>query len=157
MALLILSRILVWLVSLRLVLIIGIWIHFPFAFILKVHFSASSSITPSIPRFPGSTRFLDAKSFISKTVLEGNLHQVPSHHTFRNAVYLLIKEIDTWIMELRTYAIKLRTKILFPERQLYSWLSTVPYLTFYTDKIWPQLLYGDHGICQSRPEGTLCA
>ena len=41
----ILSRILVWLISLPLVLTIGIWIHFPFALSLKVPFSASSLIT----------------------------------------------------------------------------------------------------------------
>ena len=75
----------------------------PSSFSLKVPFSASSSITPS-------TRFLDAKFFIPETVIDGHLHQVPLHQIVINAaVDLLIKELETWMMELRISAIQFRT------------------------------------------------
>ena len=141
----ILSRIFVWLVSLPLD---------PFAFSFKVFCGASFSITPSIKLSPVSTRFLNRSS--KNRVIKGNLHQVPQHQTVRTAaVDLLIKEIDTWIMEMRTYAIKFRTSPCSRKATVLMVKHRAANLTYrstiYTDKIWPQLLYGDHAICQSRP------
>ena len=102
----IVSRILVWLVSLPLVLTLGIWIQVPFLLSLKVPLSASSSITPSITQFPGSSQFLD-KIFRPKNCV------IEARETYIKSLYAtqleLLQEINTWIMEMPTYTMRVRT------------------------------------------------
>ena len=110
----IVTRILVWLVSLPLVLTLGIWIQVPFLLSLKVPFSASSSITPSITQFQGSSQFLDKIFRPKNCVIEARETYIKSLYATQldirtPAADLLIKEINTWIMEMPTYTMRVRT------------------------------------------------
>ena len=64
--------------------------------------------------------------------------------------------IDTWIMELRTYAIIVKDQDPLSRKAAVLMVKhRAAYLTYYSTmtRFRHNYLYGDHGICQSRPEG----
>ena len=155
----IVSRILVWLVSLPLVLTLGIWIQVPFALSLKVPFSASSSITTSITQFPGSSQFLDKIFRPKNCVIDYSPSTLHNYNSCSGPTHQGNQHLDNGDADIYDESQE-SGPVLVPERQLCSWLNTGPLTSptvvqdLATTLLWIPIY---HGICQSRPEGTLCA
>ena len=100
---------------------------------------------------------LPAGVLIRESIKEARGTFIKSLYTATNR----LQEIDTWIMELWKYAMKVRTSprsrksTEFIVKYRAANLTCRSTLTRFGHI--PQPFYGYHGICQSRTEGALCA